>query len=170
MNLQERIEKMEKELAELKADVAAQVVEWPLGGDRYWTIAEHGKILSYLFCDDKFHHDFLEFGNIFRTEEEARREVERRKVLTQLRKLARESWDGGKADWKNARQDKWYLFFDHQDGIWNIAKYTVVQDQGSVYFATREAAHAAVKTIEADRMLLLLEDWTTSMKGNENVR
>ena len=97
-------------------------------------------------------------GNVFRTKADTKREIEHRKILTELRRLARESWGDEKANWSSGYQDKWYLYFLHTDAAWHIGRYTAVQDQGCVYFATIEAAKAAIQTIGAERLMLLLED------------
>jgi hypothetical protein len=97
-------------------------------------------------------------GNVFRTKADTKREIEHRKILTELRRLARESWGDEKANWSSGYQDKWYLYFLHTDAAWHIGRYTAAQDQGCVYFATLEAAEAAIETIGAERLMLLLED------------
>lgn len=148
-----------EKLAELKAAEATQAEKaWPQNNHHYWFVDTDGRTDTSRWASDRIDAARMAIGNVFRTEEDAEREAERRKVLTRLRQLERESWGDGKADWKNTRQDKWYLFFSHHDGTWNTERYTSVQDQGSVYFATEEAARAAVETIGAERLMLLLED------------
>lgn len=144
-----------EKLAELKAAQAEKA--WPQIGDTYWTLDDSAEVFETRWVSDDTDQARMAVGNVFRTEADAEREIERRKVLTTLRRLARESWDGGKADWENARQAKWYLYFDHCDGTWNAGRYTSIQDQGSVHFATEQAALAAIETIGAERLMLLLE-------------
>lgn len=166
MNLQGRIERLEKELAELKASVVAQSLKWPSVDDSYWTIQAHGAVLTYRFYDDKFHRDMLEIGNIFRTEEEAKREVERLKVLTQLRKLAKAAWGEVQCNWQIA-SNKWCAKYTHERREWFVSYSCGVETPGVVYFPSEKSTHDAIRTVGADRMMLLLEDWTTSMKGEE---
>lgn len=64
MNKQQRIEKIEAELAKLKAECAEEQ-EWPQSGDEYW---------FYDCCeweDDDVDQARLASGNCFRTKEEA---------------------------------------------------------------------------------------------------
>lgn len=147
-----------EKLAELKAQAKAEADDsWPQVGDTYFFIDGDGDVLDSQWDSDLRDASRMNIGNVFRTVAEAEHEIDRRKVLTELRRLARESWGSGKADWRNTCQDKWYLYFGHRDGTWNAGRYTSVQDQGSVYFATEQAALAAIETIGADR-LMLLED------------
>lgn len=156
--LEAAIEIATKRLTELKAAEAAQAEKaWPQNGDRYWTLNGGAEVLVSAWASDDTDQARMAVGNVFRTEADAEREVERRKVLTELRQLARESWGGGKADWSSNDQDKLYLYFSHNDTTWYIGRYATIQ-YSSVYFATREAAEAAIETIGAERLMLLLED------------
>ena len=147
-------------IAAIEAAEAAQAEEtWPKDGDTYWAIEDDGaEAFISTWASDDTDCARMAIGNVFRTRSDAEREAERRKVLTELRRLARESWGGGKADWSNDSQQKWCLFFSHYDGTWNTGRYTGGQDQGSVYFATEQAALTAIETIGAERLMLLLEE------------
>ena len=149
-----------EKLAELKAAEAAQAEEpWPKDGDTYWAIEDDAaEAFISTWASDDTDCARMAIGNVFRTRADAEREAERRKVLTRLRQLARESWGGGKADWNNESRDKWYLFFDHSTQVWCIDYRSTCQHQGAIYFASREATHAAVETIGAERLMLLRED------------
>ena len=153
MNLQERIEKMEKELAELKASV----VVWPKVGEKYWVVNTEGRAIELDFNDDKFDAGCIDIGNIFRTKEEAVREIERRKVLNELRKLAKAALGAVKCDWK-IEKEKWYVGYSHTSCEWFVSCTYRLESFGVVYFPTEETALAALETIGADRMMLLLED------------
>lgn len=144
-----------EKLAELKAAEAEKA--WPKGGDTYFFVDGDGDVLDSQWDSDLRDTSRMNIGNVFRTVAEAEHEIERRMVLTELRRLARESWGGGKADWNNIAQGKWYLFCDHSEQVWRIDYGSTCQRQGAIYFATREAAEAAIETIGAER-LMLLED------------
>lgn len=148
-----------EKLAELKAAEAAQAEKaWPQNGDRYWTLDDSADIFEATWASDSIDRSRFAIGNVFRTKTDAERGNERRIVLTTLRQLARGSWGGDKADWSNCVQDKWYLFCDHSEQVWRIDYGSTCQRQGAIYFATREAAQAAIETIGADRLMGLLED------------
>lgn len=155
--MERRIEEMEFQLDLLKAKAKSGTDEWPKDGDSFYYIGNIGvyhDAWEYLKAD-QFR---LETGNVFLSREDAEREVKRRKVLTELRKLAKSSWGSGNADWSRGGQYKWELFYDHKEKEWSALDLGLSQTQGAVYFATGHDAEAAVKTIGADRLMLLLED------------
>lgn len=147
-----------EKLAELKAAGATHAEKaWPQVGDTYFFVDGDGDVVESQWDSYLIDASRMNIGNVFRTVAEAKHEIDRRKVLTELRQLARKSWGGGKVDWSNIAQGKWYLFCDHSEQVWRIDYGSACQRQGAIYFATREAAQAAIETIGADR-LMLLED------------
>lgn len=159
------IEQLEKTIvwatervAVLKAQESRQNTDtWPKCGDTFWSVNEFEGVSRNAWSDHYSDFAAVQLGNVFRTEEEARREAEARRVLTELRKLARESWGSDKVDWKNVDQYKWHLFYGHDEQALCVEYRLTCQHQGAVYFASREAAEAAIQTIGPDRALLLLE-------------
>ena len=158
--LEAAIEIATKRLAELKAAEAAQTEKaWPQKGDTYFTIGEDGEAFEVnCWLSDAYDLARKAIGNIFRTESEAQKEIERRKVLTELRRLARESWGDDKADWSNSLQRKWSLFLNHGEHRWRADAWRSGQLANAVYFATEQAALTAIETIGAERLMMLLED------------
>ena len=148
-----------EKLAELKAADAAQAEKaWPQVGDTYFFVDGAGGVVESQWDSDLFDASRTNIGNVFRTVAEAEHEIERRKVLTELRRLARESRGDEKADWSNSAQSKYRLHFDYYTKGWYASFCNATQQQGAVWFATEQAAHAAVETIGAERLKLLLED------------
>lgn len=148
-----------EKLAELKAAEATQAKKaWPHIGDTYWAIDDGAGVFVTAWAADDTDCARAATGNVFRTKADAEREVERQKVRTELRRLARESWGDGKADWSNSVQNKYRLHFDYYTEGWHASFCNAVRQQGAVWFATEQAAQAAVETIGAERLNLLLED------------
>lgn len=159
MNLQQELAALRKRIDELEAQAKTESTDsWPKYGNECWAIDGDGDLFDFVWNLDDNQLHRLEIGNVFRTEEEANREVERRKVLTELRKLAKASWGGGNADWSRSGQYKWEMFYDHKEKEWIALDLWLSQTQGAVYFATGHDAEAAIETIGADRLMLLLED------------
>lgn len=157
--LEAAIEIATKRLTELKAAEAAQAEKaWPQVGDTYFFVDGDGDVVESQWDSYLIDASRMNIGNVFRTVAEAEHEIDRRKVLTELRRLAQESWGGEKPDWSSRDQDKWYLDYDHLEERWETGPRKNCQDQGVVYFATCEAALAAIGTIDADRLMLLLEE------------
>ena len=59
---------------------------WPQTGDDYFYILENGALCSRIFYGDKYDHAMQDYGNFFRTEEEARAALG--KVRALLKELA----------------------------------------------------------------------------------
>jgi len=90
---------------------------------------------------------------------EIEQEATRRAVWARLRQLAQESWNGDKPNWKEALQDKWYLYYSYAEEVWKVDSCSQMRDPGNVYFASHEAAEDAIKVIGEDSLMsLLLED------------
>lgn len=155
--IEQRIADMEAQLALLKEKAKAGADEWPKDGDAFYYIGNIG-VYHDVWEDLKADQFRLETGNVFLTRKDGERELERLKVLTALRLLARYSWVNGNADWSRAGQYKWELFYDHKGKEWSALDLGYSQTQGAVCFATGHDADAAIKTIGADRLMLLLED------------
>lgn len=149
--IEQRIADIEEQLAQLKQEAKASADEWPKMGDEFYRVDAYG------YCDDVWQGGtadmaMLNCGNVFRTEEEAKREVERRKVLTELRKLAKASWNKEPVNYA-------YYSLRLLSGVIDICAYSYRRNElGVVYFATEKDAEAAIETIGADRLMLLLED------------
>ena len=162
MNLQQELAALRKRIDELEAQAKTEESDsWPKYGNECWAIDGDGDLFDFVWNleDNQLHR--LEIGNVFRTKEDAEREVERRKVLTELRKLAKASWGGTKIDWTDDTKYKWQIRFAHDvaDGDkFDAINWRAIQYQGGVAFATEQAAKAAIETIGADRLMLLLED------------
>ena len=81
--LQKLKEEFEQRIRELE-DKYEQEEEWPKSGDEYWYIIAPGRVSYNFWKNLKADKEMLEFGNIFKTEEEAKFEAERLKVLREL--------------------------------------------------------------------------------------
>lgn len=100
-------------IAAIEAAEAAQAEEtWPKDGDTYWAIEDDGaEAFISTWASDDTDCARMAIGNVFRTRSDAEREAERRKVLTELRRLARESW---------TRLNEMNLFsFELASRLWN---------------------------------------------------
>lgn len=162
MNLQQELAALRARIDELEAQAKAEESDsWPKYGNECWAIDGDGDLFDFVWNleDNQLHR--LEIGNVFRTKEDAEREVERRKVLAELRRMAKSSWAGVKIDWTDAAQYKWQIRFAHDaadGGKFDAISRYAVQHQSAVAFATKAAARAAIETIGADRLMILLED------------
>lgn len=126
---EERIAKLEKELNKLK-EVEIVDDEFPRPGEQYWFIDSMGDA----FCDawynnmiDNYRKDFL---RIFRTGEECERYLE-------IQKAFKEESKNFEPNWKDGNQDKYYLYYDHDENSVKISWNTWC-GQAVLYFESRE--------------------------------
>lgn len=162
MNLQQELAALRKRIDELEAQAKTEATDsWPKIGDTYFFVDGDGDVMDSQWGSDLFDASRMNIGNVYRSVAEAEHEIERRKVLTELRRLAKTSWAGVKIDWPDAAQYKWQIRFVHgaaDGGKFGAINWYAVQHQSAVAFATQEAAQSAIETIGADRLMLLLED------------
>lgn len=144
-----RIAKLEEQ-----ADAPAS---WPEIDEVYHYINSGGGVASDVWDNTALALARAAIGNVFRTEADARQEIERRKVLTDLRDLARKSWDANCIRWQSG-QNNWRLVYSRNSDTWLANGNVRDQNLGAIYFATEEDALAAVETIGAARLNILL-DW-----------
>lgn len=151
--LSERITDAEALLAELKAKMSKPepVSDGrPAMGQRYFALTIGGSIAQRYWSEDEYDLACLSIGNVYLTREAADREVERRKVIKILRDMA----GGFKPDWSDRNQQKWLLNF--AVSRWLSTSVVKLQDVGQIYFATEEAATAAIAHL-GDRLNVLRE-------------
>lgn len=150
MNKKEFEKELDEKLASLKEEMMQkfeeQEDEFPKYGDRYYYLATSGNIESIIWTDDEFDRCTLAMGNLFKTEEVAKFECERRKVITELKKFAEpedRKWDGMNQHsffYYNMRTDKFYTSpaFECKEAV--------------LYFETEEKAMEAIRMVGEARV------------------
>lgn len=145
MNREERIEQLEKELAELKAMGNSLKPEI---GDDYFSLNNSGCVLTYKWSKDDVDNEWYSQGNVFKTEAEAIRERDRRALVQRMREYA----GGFKPDWGDANQAKWYIIFCHaKKRLEKAWRFDVdLSLTGGVYFKSEEAAQRCLDVMGAE--------------------
>lgn len=143
--MQEELQKLKEEFEERIKELEDKYnteEEWPKDGDLYWFIDVRGNICNNRWENDLFDADVFDLGNIFKTSEEALFEIERRKVLHELRMMGR-PFKRGEENWVfqiDARNDlEFYYTMSHR---------TVYVD---CCFDTKEEARQAIQKIGVNR-------------------
>ena len=152
-----KIEELNKELEELqtkikevqnKIDDVKQEKAWPPKyGDTYRIIFSDGTVGTTTWLNDQMDNRRMSAGNIFQTKEEAEFEVERRKLITELKKFAMK-----RIDWRANRYDgeMYYIYLSGKNEIKiNRARGFV---HSTLYFESPEKAKEAIATIGEDRV------------------
>ena len=110
---------------------------------KYYTISTKGKIGSYSFCNDDFDKEIIDFGNYFKTQEEAERKRFEIRLHRQLELFALEKNDT-EIDW-NDSSEKYMINYNKDKGIFIDRVYTL-KIFGQVYFTSKEIAEKALET------------------------
>ena len=141
-NLKERINSLEKELAELKKLVGKEDDKiWaPKEDEDFFTILGNGDAVR---CYDDF-EKYGSYGNYFKTREEAEKQAEYNRVMSRFRKYV-EAYSEP-LDWDNNEQYKYFVLNKH--GEQNEIRYdtcdSLFEDAFRIYASSPEILKDAV--------------------------
>ena len=147
-----KLKQLEEDFNTQVADIKKQIEECdkkvfkPIKlGEKYYSISIKGKISSYSFCNDDFDKEILDFGNYFKTKEEAERKCFEIRLHRKLELFALENNDT-EID-LNVHSEK-YIISYRIDGNIFIDKVYSFKDLGQVYFTSKEIAEKALETFK----------------------
>lgn len=111
--------------------------------ERYWFVEEDGGVADNY--EDKMGTDDrrYEFGNYFKTEEEAQKAADWLKAFT----ILRDDTKGFKPDWKDGSQLRWGVEYNYDTNRLSAYLNFGIQD-GVIYFATQDDAEESIKAHE----------------------
>lgn len=138
MDTQEEIKQLKKRIAELELAQG-----FPQQDNTYWYVSMRGNIFTSQWEGYPSEVAMLKFGNIFRTEDQAKFAVEKLKVEAELRKFSRPFEYG-----ENCTE----FYYDHEFGRIMFCTLTASQTQGAIYFESKEKAQQAVSTVGEERI------------------
>ncbi|MFR6122269.1 hypothetical protein [Faecalibacillus intestinalis] len=113
-------------------------------GDRYYYISPNGNVWGNKWDDCTLDSGRRSIGNCFLTYEEAKFEVERRKVEAILLKY------GGRR-FKNSERN-YYLYYDHEDNLIRKTMVNTCQSQGIIFFDDDKVIDQAIKEAGEDNI------------------
>ena len=149
MDLQEKIEALEKEFAEkieiLKSEAQQEQEFFPEIGEYYFYINDTGDIYRTEYAPPYNDDDYecrKDIGNIFRTRDEACFAVEKLKVEAELRKFSRPFVWG---------EENWILYMSAYRNIFLGYENDEVC-QGVIYFESEEKAEEAIEAVGEERI------------------
>lgn len=144
MNIKERIEELKKELAMLEEKAAKEVWK-PEVGEQYYYVDIDGGV-SFWTVDESTEIDknVIEYGNYYKTEEEAEHQAKVQKYTNQFRKYVEAHSE--KIDWGNQHQDKYNIYFDTRE---KKIKYNWQQiyKSASIYASSKEVLKDAIEYV-----------------------
>lgn len=124
----------------------------PKEREPYYYVGNGGIVLEDCNTNHEIDEGRINLGNCFKTKEEAEHMVEKLKVINELKNFALEN-NGAEIDWKNLKQMKWTITYQH------ISKESALNDwrntqfsSSNIYFTSQEIAQKAIETIGVDRI------------------
>ena len=122
----------------------------PESGQIFWYINLRNETKSYEWGWGSFYQGCYNSNNCFANEEEAKFEAEKRKVIAELENFVLENND--EIDWRNDSQKKYCLFYDSVVNALQSDWYQRFQQQGAIYFSSRELCKQAIEKVGKDRI------------------
>ena len=109
-------------------------------GDYYCFVNVSGSCYTYEWSNDDFDNFLYSQRNVFKTKAEAKKHLEYLKSLAILRDDAGD-WE---PDWKNTRQNKYYIYFDCFIKKLFVSSTTAYRRINELCFETEEAAQKSI--------------------------
>lgn len=141
VELQARVKKIQEEIEKTKQ------AEWPQDGDDYWFIDGEGDIQNDTMYGMVADEERKSIGNTFRTKEEAEFEVERLKVIAELKKFAMSREEVEEARHAN---EVIYIILTESNEISTLIDYSF--RCATMHFKDKCTAHNAVRAVGEDRV------------------
>lgn len=154
--LKQKIEVLEKEVNSPEFEgVKKGVREMPQYEERYCYIAEPGEIISTPWYGTN--NDIFRFntGNCFKTEQEAKDYKENLLTKQALKDLALELNKGIEVNWEDAKQLKYFIYYENKDCILYKDDRSVSQSIGQVYCLNENFLTIAKDRIGEEKLIKL---------------
>lgn len=125
---------------------------WKPEKDGHYYYDNDGRTYQSSYCEDSIDKCRLEFGNCFKTQEEAKHMVEKLRVIKELGDFALEN-NEEEIDWENRGEANYLITYNYACKELEIAYYYYTQYiPFNIYFTSREVARKAIETIGEDRI------------------
>ena len=147
------LKQLEKDFNTQASEIKKQIEEcdkkvWkPNKGDKCYLIAYTGGILVFYFNNDNYDNKIIDFGNYFKTKQEAERKAFEIGLHRQLELFALEN-NETEINWND--NSKKYIISYNTHGRLFIDDVYNLKDFGQVYFASKEVARKAIETFKDD--------------------
>ena len=115
--------------------------------EEYYSISTNGNVHTYIFYEDNVDKELIDFGNYFKTKEEAERKVFEIRLHRQLELFALENNDR-EIVWNDS--SKKYIINYNKDNEIFIDRIYTLKVFGQVYFTSKEIAEKAIETFKDD--------------------
>ena len=124
------LENRKKELLkELELEKQKTEIEYPFkDGDNYWCVTSAGVTREDIWSNHWVDRLYYKQGNVFLTETEAQREIDRHALLTRFRQFRDKCNGDWKPDFKDNNSQKNYISFSHNDNRMKIYSYANLKE------------------------------------------
>ena len=154
--LQNEINKTKEHLANMEKMLKeCEYGRWkPEKHETYYFVNSWGEVeetwrSSINFIPDKNRYNAY---NCFKTKKQAEQEAEKILVRRMLEDIARRLNKGEKIDWKDAYQDKYYIYLDTETDELIYGERFWSKDQGTVYCLDQDFLDVAIQEIGEERL------------------
>ena len=108
--LEEKVKELMKELETLKQKEQAEKFEYPFEEkEEYWSVGVKGGVSNFIWSNHEFDTKKYDQGHIFKTEQEAIRERDKRALLVRFRQFRDKCNGDWKPDWINNQECKYFV-------------------------------------------------------------
>lgn len=159
-----KVEELEKQIQELqkklKLEKQKTEIEYSFkNGEEYWVLLNDGCISDYLWDGSDFDTKRYSQGNIFKTKAEAKRESDRRALLTRFRQFRDKCNGDWTPDFKDNNSQKNYISFNHNDNMMKIYSYSNLEEFNLFgYFKNGSDAKRAIELFGDEIKRLFVEE------------
>lgn len=158
--LEDKVKELMNEIETLKQKEKIEKFEYLFEKhEPYWVVYNYGDIFDSIWTNDEFDCKRYEQGNIFKTREEAKRESERRALLTRFRQFRDKCNGDWKPDFTSLLQGKHSIQFSYA-----ISELVVLNSRDMDgfrlfgYFNKREDAERAIELFGDEIKRLWVEE------------
>lgn len=113
--LTEKVQKLMKELETLKQQEEKVDLKYPFEHlEKYWLVGAEGSVGPLRWSNNEFDTQRYEQGHIFKTEQEAKSERDKRELLMRFKQFRDKCNGYWKPDFKDSSKDKYIIYYDYE--------------------------------------------------------
>lgn len=131
--IKQQIEELEKKTQELQKELEFEQniaeITYPFGvNEIFWALYSTGEIGMHYWDNTILNQSLYKQGNVFKNQEEAKREFDRRELLTRFRKFRDKCNGDWKSDFNDDNSWKYCIAFNHNHNMLKVYSYLNIQE------------------------------------------
>lgn len=158
--LEDKVKELMNEIETLKQQEKIEKFEYLFENcEDYWVLYQDGSTNNGTWNNHEIDCKRYDQGNIFKTQREAKRESERRALLTRFRQFRDKCNGDWKPDFKNDSSWKIYIGFNHNENKMKVCSYLILEEFNLFgYFKNEADAERAVELFGDEIKRLWVEE------------